>query len=617
MKKSYLSILALFCALGAANPVHAEGTETVSLSLGTSATRITRGENTWVTGLVGTTNNQWSLPTAESVQATFNSSSVFAQSGGLYWGMCNGNNGNDSDFRDLSSTGFSFYGRQAYTGEYVAQVYDLTENVASVTVSFTFADATALSTSSFSVWRVSNSTAEMLAGSASDWAEGDHTFTAPSTSASTPALYTGERLVFIWNSNNAGKNVTISNFSASYTKAEDQTEPPTPVTPTAATAELQNGFYRIKYAGNNTDAAGKYLTAPVTLPTESTDDQNNYSVALSSGTSADESDMHTDVWYVENLGAADNTTEERYKIWCFRGGYGLATNPAPSVYGSYSTNYCPRLYRIMKVTAGDDVTYAFSGHPNDNVSGQSMGMAINAGAIGNKNYLSNTLNRGSGSSDATNSAVQWEFEAVDAESLQKSITIGNTGYATFSCYATTTIPTGVTAYEVTGADNSTVTLNPLSGTIPANTGVILEGTPATTYDFVPTNGLGKGMQAVNSDGTLGNKVCDGNKLAASVAATTLAAGDYILVNKGDDTAALGRIGEASGKELAAGKAYLPADAITAAEARDFLLFLQDGTQTGISDIVKATAKNGTYIEGKRVVILKNGVKYNTCGQRIK
>lgn len=387
---------------------------------------------------------------------------------------------------------------------------------------------------------------------------------------------------------------------------------------TATTADLQSGFYRIKYAGSNTDAQGKYLTAPVNLPTENTSNQN-WKAALSSNTSIDESDMHTDVWYVENLGVAEggNTTEVRYKIWCFRGGYGLATNPSPDVYGSYGTQFCPRLYRIMQVTTGETVTYAFSGHPNDNVNGQTMGMSYTAGAIGNKNYLSNSLARGNGSADATNSAVQWEFEPVDAESLQKSITIGSTGYATFSCYATTLIPEGVTAYEVTAADNSTVTLSELSGTIPANTGVILEGTSGETYDFVPTNGLGKGMQAVNPDGRLGDKVCDNNKLVASVAVTTLAAGDYILVNKGDDTAALGRIGEDSGKELAGGKAYLPADAITAAEARNFLSFLQDGTQTGISGIAKTTAKDGTYIEGKRVVILKNGVKYNTLGQRIK
>lgn len=387
---------------------------------------------------------------------------------------------------------------------------------------------------------------------------------------------------------------------------------------TATTADLQSGFYRIKYAGSNTDAQGKYLTAPVNLPTENTSNQN-WKAALSNGTSVDESDMHTDVWYVENLGVAEggNTTEVRYKIWCFRGGYGLATNPSPDVYGSYGTQFCPRLYRIMQVTTGETVTYAFSGHPNDNVNGQTMGMSYTAGAIGNKNYLSNSLARGNGSADATNSAVQWEFEPVDAESLQKSITIGSTGYATFSCYATTIIPEGVTAYEVTATDNNTATLNALSGTIPANTGVILEGTSGETYDFVPTNGLGKGMQAVNPDGRLGDKVCDNNKLVASVAVTTLAAGDYILVNKGDDTAALGRIGEDSGKELAGGKAYLPADAITAAEARNFLSFLQDGTQTGISGIAKTTAKDGTYIEGKRVVILKNGVKYNTLGQRIK
>ncbi len=213
MKKSYLSILTLLSAFCGVGTAYAQEAETVSLSLGESATRITRGTKTWVTGLVGTVNGQWSLPSAASVYSTFGENSEFISGAGLYWGMCNGNNGNDGDFRDLTSAGFSFYGRQAYTGEYVAQVYEMTENASSVTVAFNFAGA--LATSSFSIWKISDSAAEMLTGSESSWTEGTQSFTSNSV------LLSGERLVFIWNSNNAGQNVTISEFSASYTKAGD------------------------------------------------------------------------------------------------------------------------------------------------------------------------------------------------------------------------------------------------------------------------------------------------------------------------------------------------------------------------------------------------------------
>lgn len=381
---------------------------------------------------------------------------------------------------------------------------------------------------------------------------------------------------------------------------------------TVETANLESGFYRIKYVGSAETDNGKYLTSPEELPTTETSEQD-WKVALSSGTDA--SDMHRDVWYVENLGLADGNDFVRYKIWCFRGGYGLATNPSPDVYGSYGNTFCPRLYRIAKVVASDgSTTYAFSGHDHDNVNGQSMGMSSGAGAIGNKAYLSNTLNRGSGNSNAANDAVQWSFEPVDATTLKKTVTIGSTGFATFSCYAATIIPESVTAYEATEV-NGTVKLAPLSfGIIPANTGVVLEGS-AGEYDLIPTNGLGKGMKAVGS-----NDVVDANnKFSASVAGLELVAGDYILVKDAAGKAVFGRIGQNAEKHLVANKAYLPSAAVGESEAREFLSILCGGDmETAIENIGGAVAtKDGAYIENNRVVILKNGVKYSTSGQIIK
>lgn len=161
-----------------------------------------------------------------------------------------------------------------------------------VTATFTFTGADALSTSSFSIWKVSSEAATMLAGSESSWTEGEQTFT------TTEGLNAGERLVLIWNSNNGGKSVTISDFSASYKKA---------VTATATTANLQSGFYRIKYVGSTTGAQGKYVVAPSDLPASNTSDQT-WTISL--GTK-NESKLHRDVWYVENLGKADgeNTSD--------------------------------------------------------------------------------------------------------------------------------------------------------------------------------------------------------------------------------------------------------------------------------------------------------------------
>ena len=172
MKRFYLLIFTLLGITGG-GVTHAQ--ETVELNLSETATRVNRGSNAWTTGLAGSTNNVWSLPTAESVKATFGVN-TFISATGMIWGMCNGNNGEDNDFTNLTSGGFSFVGRQAYTGEYVAQMYVLDYNAKSVNVSFDFTGSEALSKSSFSIWRVTSDAAEMLAGSASNWTEGSSMF---------------------------------------------------------------------------------------------------------------------------------------------------------------------------------------------------------------------------------------------------------------------------------------------------------------------------------------------------------------------------------------------------------------------------------------------------------
>lgn len=526
--------------------------------------------------------------------------------------MCDGHNGfngeneaNPLDFTGLTAAGFNFRGRQSYTGEYVAQVYDMTEDAQSVKVSFTFTGDAALSTSSFSIWKIAGETVTMLAGSENTWAAGNQTFT------TTQGLNTGDRLVLIWNSNNGGSAVSISNFSASYKKA---------VTATAETAGLQSGFYRIKYAGSDEGNLGKYLVAPENLPGEGAESGNN--IALG-GTAPMNSATHRDVWYVENLGLADGatgngSTEERYKIWCFQGGYGIGANNPASVFGSYNKQYCPRLYRIMKVTKGDDVTYAFSGHPYDKNTSYNMGLAIDYGGIGTLDYIPSSLKR-EGGSDATAAAVQWAFEPLKPLlNLPINLMFGDTGYATFSSCATVEIPEAIKAYEVITTTSGYVQMNELSGIIPANAGVILKANPKETINFKATNGLGKGMKAVNADGTLGEVVDKNNKLVAAVNATTLSEGDFILAKNAEGEVVFGIIGASNDKNLAAGKAYLPAAAVPAAEGgANALSILWDNTETGISNITRPAILNGKRIENGRVVIVKNGLKYTLSGQRIK
>ena len=61
-----------------------------------------------------------------------------------------------------------------------------------------------------------------------------------------------------------------------------------------------------------------------------------------------------------------------------------------------------------------------------------------------------------------------------------NVTVGETGYATFYSSSNVAIPAGVQAYVVSAA-NTSATLTPVTGVLPANTGVILKN--AGEYAF--------------------------------------------------------------------------------------------------------------------------------------
>lgn len=210
MKKILLTMGVLLSTIGA------WALDATPLTLNESGTRLngtTAGG--WVEGLGS------GSPSEASVKAMLGGN-TFVSGSGLYWGLGNGSTDFNTDFSKSGTDGFSYNGRKKYAGEFVAQVYELTENVASVTTSFSISGSA--STSTFSIWRVSNNVAVKLAESVSGWAEGEQTVTVPAADA--PVLYRGERLAFIWNSNAGGVQTTISAFSASYTASDDQTSEP-------------------------------------------------------------------------------------------------------------------------------------------------------------------------------------------------------------------------------------------------------------------------------------------------------------------------------------------------------------------------------------------------------
>jgi hypothetical protein len=80
-----------------------------------------------------------------------------------------------------------------------------------------------------------------------------------------------------------------------------------------------------------------------------------------------------------------------------------------------------------------------------------------------------------------------------------------------------------------------------------------------------------------------------------------------------DEVVFGRISKAS--NIAANKAYLPKEAVS--QTRGFYTLMWDDVETGIEEIQGAVQKDGIFVEGQQIVIVKNGLKYNAKGQRVK
>ncbi|MBQ8270025.1 MAG: discoidin domain-containing protein [Bacteroidaceae bacterium] len=89
-------------------------------------------------------------------------------------------------------------------------------------------------------------------------------------------------------------------------------------------------------------------------------------------------------------------------------------------------------------------------------------------------------------------------EVTDITALSHNVTVSDAGYATLYLNYAVTIPEGVNVYGVTEATNGWAIMDKISGTIPANTGVILEN--AGEFIFNYSNEAGEGTSILK--GTL-------------------------------------------------------------------------------------------------------------------
>lgn len=194
----------------------------------------------------------------------------------------------------------------------------------------------------------------------------------------------------------------------------------------------------------------------------------------------------------------------------------------------------------------------------------------------------------------TNNSGNYEWTIEEVTTLP--VTITDAKYATFYCPVAVTLPEGLEAYYVGETTNNSAKMTPIEGVIPANTGVILKG-EAGPYS------LTIGGEAV---------AVDNNKLSGTAAATYITEDAYVLskvneVEVGFNRAAKNQQSNSSWLNNAF-KAYLPANAVTTADAR-FLVFDFGGTETAIEGIeAESTANAVVYdLSGRRVQNAQKGV----------
>lgn len=180
---------------------------------------------------------------------------------------------------------------------------------------------------------------------------------------------------------------------------------------------------------------------------------------------------------------------------------------------------------------------------------------------------------------------------------------GVSNLATFSAPFATVVPTDVTAYYVSTADNSKATMKAIEAgkAIPANAGVILTSTTGAEATMIPAT------TETAADLT-------GNKLGNSAgAAKTITADDHAYILSAVDGQAAFYKGKV-GTTLGMNKAYLTLNEAGAPEAISMNF---GGNVTGINQIVNAEQNNAPVYDltGRRVVRTVKGGLYIKGGNK--
>ena len=211
-------------------------------------------------------------------------------------------------------------------------------------------------------------------------------------------------------------------------------------------------------------------------------------------------------------------------------------------------------------------------------------------------------------------ASQWEV--VDAEDTEISVTVGEAGYATaympFPVYSKSKKLQAYTAVITDNENNGSqyLTLNELNGTIPALTAVILKADP-DTYTFlvgekpeVPDGALEVFEDEVDGQKALVKALTgplyEGNALKGTLEPID-ATDKYVLAKPADEKVGFYRATEGT---IAAGKAYLELDS----DVKAFYFLFPGEDPTGIANVENVVVDGAIYnIAGQRISKMQRGI----------
>ena len=176
----------------------------------------------------------------------------------------------------------------------------------------------------------------------------------------------------------------------------------------------------------------------------------------------------------------------------------------------------------------------------------------------------------------------------------------NTFYHSSVAYA---LPAGVEAYTAqrSGSDLILTKIAQAGDVLPANTAVILKSSVAS-YEMTPSDA---------SPVTVG-----GNDLQGVDAATSAPSDCYVLSGKSSDNSVTGVGFYQFSGTLAAHKAYVVFGGSSAPQRMRFI-FAEEQTATGVENASVDNDESQKRMENGRLVIIKNGVRYNAQGQIVK